>query len=128
MANTFTSDIFTGGCLPFGGLHSKSLVIMTGVLAVDTPAGAAADDFPASLFGLHKIVACLGIVPDGETAVIPGCPDYTMDSLITYSPSSAAVTTAETVEDELVYTTTVTNTASAKDLAADNYRVTLIGY
>jgi len=80
MANTFTPSDQTR----FGGPVGKSLMLVEGILVVDTTAngGAAVDDLPASLFKLTKIIACLGVVNDGETEIYHGNPDYTGDSLL----------------------------------------------
>jgi hypothetical protein len=91
----------------FGGPAGKSFMLVDGVLTIDTTAsgGAAVDDLPASMFKLTKIVACLGIVNDGETKNYYATPDYTGDSLVVGGGSSDAF----------------------QDLPNDVYRLRLIG-
>lgn len=101
MANTFTrSDV-----IRFAGSAGKSRLLVTGSLVIDTPVGSTADEIPASLFGLNKLVACLGLVASGEGSVYSASADATGDSLLIQSPSVNGTT----------------------DLAAGTYIVTLIG-
>lgn len=103
MANAFsvTRQIRMGG--PTG----KSLIMVDGLLVIDTTAsgGAAADDLPASLFKLTKIVAALSVVNDGEDKIFHASPDYTGDSLLVGGGASQALV----------------------DLPNDTYRVRLLG-
>jgi hypothetical protein len=103
MANTFTPELQRR----LGGPEGKTFLLVKGILAIDTTAlgGAAVDDLPASLFGLKKIVAVLGIVNDGEDKNYQGTPDYTGDSLVVGGGVSNAF----------------------QDLPNDNYRVTVLG-
>lgn len=80
MANTFTAT----RAWRYGGPVGKKLLQVEGVLVIDTTAngGAAADDLPASLFGLKQIIGPAVIVNDGEDKVFTGSPDYTGDSLL----------------------------------------------
>lgn len=89
MANAFTPDYST----LLGGTMSKDMVMVKGELVIDTTAegGAAADDLPASMFGLQKIVACLSIVNDGEDKVFHASPDFTGDSLLVGGGASQAL-------------------------------------
>lgn len=105
MANTFTPVIQTR----LGGPVGKSLMLVEGTLVIDTTSsgGAAVDDMPASLFKLTKIIACLSVVNDGETAAYFGNPDYTGDSLLISDEDSA--------------------TNGFQDLPNDTYKVTLLG-
>lgn len=104
MANSFAVVRAT----PFAGHANKSLVLIEGTLTIDTTAsgGGAVDDLPASMFKLKKIVACLGIMSDGETTQYFANGDYTGDSLVVGGGASNVF----------------------QDLPNDIYRVTLIGY
>lgn len=86
MANTFTA---TAGWR-YGGGNQKSLLKLEGTLVIDTTAsgGAAADDMPASMFGLKKIIGIAAVINDGEDKVFFGVPDYTGDSLMIGEVSS----------------------------------------
>ena len=103
MANAFTQTYSRR----FAGTNGKSLALVKGTLVIDTTAsgGGAVDDLPASMFGLQKIIACLGIVPDSEDAIIVAGPDYTGDSLLVKAAATNALA----------------------DLANDTYGITLIG-
>lgn len=103
MANAFT----VSKQYRFGGPQNKSFLMVDGTLVIDTTAsgGAAVDDLPASMFKLTKIVACLGIVNDGEDKNYMATPDYTGDSLVVAGGASNAF----------------------MDLPNDTYRVRLIG-
>lgn len=102
MANSFTKSSVRRTAGPEG----KTYLIITGILAIDSAVGAAADDIPASLFGLNKIVDVGPIVPDSEDAIIVGAPDYTGDSILVRGVGA--------------------NTLA--DLANDNYRLVVTGY
>jgi hypothetical protein len=90
------------------GPEGKSYIHIIGILTVDTPGGAAADDLPASLFGLSKIVDVGNIVPDSEDAMFAASPDYTGDSVLVMDNDAASQALA--------------------DLPADSYRVSILGY
>lgn len=80
MANAFTQ---TAGWR-YGGPVGKTFLQTQGTLVIDTTAsgGAAADDLPASLFGLSKIIGTAIVTNDSEDKVFVGAPDYTGDSLL----------------------------------------------
>src|SRR5690554_6318335 len=103
MANTFTPTVQTR----FGGHAGRSLMFVEGTLVIDTTAsgGAAVDDLPAAMFKLTKIIACLGIVNDGEDANFMATPDFTGDSLLVLDDASDGF----------------------QDLPNDTYKVVLIG-
>ena len=104
MANTFTvEDSFR-----YGGPNTKRFLSKRGKLVIDTTAngGGAADDLPASMFGLHKIVDSSPAIRDGENGIYDTSPDYTGDSLLVKS----------------------TNSITLGDLPNDTYRITVIGY
>lgn len=86
MANAFTRVRAWTHAGPVG----KSLMIVEGTLVIDTTAsgGAAADDLPASLFGLKQIIGPAVITNDGEDKVFTGAPDYTGDSLLVVGGSA----------------------------------------
>lgn len=89
MANTFTAT----RAWRHGGANQKSLLMVEGTLVIDTTAngGAAADDLPASLFGLKQIIGPAIVVNDGEDKVFFGSPDYTGDSLLIGEVSSGTL-------------------------------------
>lgn len=103
MANAFTVTKQSR----LGGPQGKSFLLTEGTLVIDTTAsgGAAADDLPASMFKLKKIVSCLSIVNDGEDKVFHGSPDYDGDSLLVGGGAAQALV----------------------DLPNDTYRVKLLG-
>jgi hypothetical protein len=77
----------------FGGGNGKAMVMIQGRLVITTTAvGNAADEIPASTFGLDQIYGCGGIIPDNESKVWMGAPDDTNDSLITKDPITTDVT------------------------------------
>src|SRR5690606_27016074 len=86
MANTFTAT----RAWPYAGPNGKSILKVEGELVIDTTAngGAAADDLPASLFGLKQIIGQAVIVNDGEDKVFVGSPDFTGDSLLVVGGSA----------------------------------------
>jgi hypothetical protein len=105
MANTFTrSDV-----IRFAGSAGKSRLLVTGSLVLDSAGGAEADDIPASLFGLNKLVACLGLVASGEGSVYSASADATGDSLLVQK-SSTLVASSGTLQVE---TATVVAAAGA---------------
>lgn len=103
MANAFTPEFQRR----FGGPEGKSFLLVKGILVIDTTAsgGAAADDLPASLFAVNKIVSVLNIVNDDENKIYQGSADYDGDSLMVGGGASNA----------------------PMDLPNDTYRLTLIG-
>ena len=109
MANNFTVEKQRR----FGGPNGMQFLLTEGILVIDTTAtgGATPDDLSAALFKLTKIVACLAITNDGETAIFVGAPDYTGDSLLIQGITSA----------------TDVITVGTGDLPNDTYRVKLIG-
>ncbi len=86
MANAFTAS----RAWRYGGPVGKTLLQVEGVLVIDTTAngGAAADDLPASMFGLKTIIGPAIITNDGEDKVFTGAPDYTGDSLLVVGGSA----------------------------------------
>lgn len=105
MANAFTIDDTRQR--RYGGPEGKSFIQVTGTLVIDTTltGGGAVDDLPASMFGLTKIVACLGIVNVGENKNYFATPDYTGDSLVVGGGLANAF----------------------QDLPNDTYKLTLLG-
>ena len=104
MANTFTVSSSRRLAGPVG----KSYIQKVGILAMDTTGGAVADDLPASLFGLSKIVDVSPLVADSEDAIYVASPDYTGDSILILNNATA--------DQALV------------DLPDDNYRLSILGY
>ena len=97
MANTFTPTVTSATTAnrvwKFGGPVQQSLKLVEGTLVIDTTAngGAAADDLPASMFGLKKIVGIAVITNDSEDKIYFGAPDYTGDSLLVAGIASLGV-------------------------------------
>lgn len=90
MANAVTAILQTAR---WGGPNGKQYCSIEATLVIDTTAngGAAADDLPASLFSLKKIVGPAVIVNDGEDKLYHAGPDYTGDSLLVGGGSSQAL-------------------------------------
>ena len=88
MANPFTPSLSRRSAGPV----DKSVALVQGTLVIDTTAsgGASADDLPASMFGLNKIIACLGITKDSEDKLYFAHADATGDSLLVGGGASAA--------------------------------------
>lgn len=86
MANAFTPI----RAWKYGGSNNQSILKVEGTLVIDTTAsgGAAADDLPASMFGLKKLIGVAVITSDGEAKVFIGAPDYTGDSLLVVGGSA----------------------------------------
>ncbi len=103
MANTFTP----ARAERFGGTSGKSFKLVEGTLVIDTSAvaGAAAGDFPASFFGLYKIVSAV-IVNDDNTKNWVGTPSYDDFSLLVAGGAANA----------------------PMDLPNDTYKIKVIGY
>lgn len=80
MANTFTAT----RAWRYGGSNNKSILMVEGVLAIDTTAlgGATALDLPASLFGLAEIIGPAAISNDDNSKGWVGVPDYAAASLM----------------------------------------------
>jgi hypothetical protein len=115
MANSFTrSDV-----IRFAGSAGKSRLLVTGSLVIDTPAGSAADEIPASLFGVSKVIACLGIVGSAETSVYSASADATGDSILVQK-SSTLVASSGTLQVE-----TATVVAEAGATSSGNLSITV---
>jgi len=110
MANEFTAS----KAWRFGGPEGKYLIKKVGTLVVDTPAGAAAADLPASMFGLSMIVESSLVVADDNSLAFGSAPAFDGGSLLTFATDPADESAEATLQPT--------------DLAADTYRITITGY
>lgn len=80
MANAFTAT----RAWRYGGAHNRELLRVEGTLVIDTTAsgGAAAGDFPASMFGLKEVIGIAVITNDDDSKVFFGAPAYAGTSLL----------------------------------------------